>query len=248
MKLITANLKNESAKIFAHKKYIVFMIIEVIICIGAVCSKLLAARLSNGMLTMSNISTSITMMSLFFEAVIPFISIMAVCELFSAEFHSKTIRSIFVRPAERYKVYIGKISAVLILAVINMAVVFIASSAADFAVSGKVVSFGYSLSAYILDIIPMLVVILMAVMLNQIVKSSTMAMFLCIIVYAGLKVMGISFSSLSGLVFTGYMQWHKIWLGGGMPYLAASFKALLLLGYGLTFGAVGYYIFRFKEC
>lgn len=248
MKIITANFKNECSKLFSRRKYIVFMIIEIIICIGAVCSKLLAAKLSNGVWTMSNINTAITMMSLFLEAVIPFVSIMAVCELFSAEFQSKTIRSVFMRPAERYKVYIGKIGAVLLLAVINMAVVFAASSITDLAVSGKVVSFRYSLLAYILDIVPMLVVILMAVMLNQLVKSSTMAMFLCIIVYTGLKVMGISFTSLSGLVFTGYMQWHKIWLGGGMPYLAASFKALLLLGYGLTFASVGYYIFRFKEC
>lgn len=246
--MIMANIKNECSKLFVRKKYIVFMLIEVIICIGAVCSKLLAARLSNGMWTMSNISTALSLMSVFLEAVIPFVCIMAVCELFSAEFQAKTIRSVFMRPAERYKVYIGKIGAVLILAVINMAVVFAAASISDLSVSGKVVSFGYSLSAYILDIVPMLVVILMAVMLNQLVKSSTMAMFLCIIVYAGLKVMGISFTSLSGLVFTGYMQWHKIWLGGGMPYLAASFKALLLLGYGLTFGCVGYYIFRFKEC
>lgn len=248
MSIIAANLKNECTKLFVRKKYFVFMFIEVIICLGAVCSKMIAARLSDGIFTMSNISTSITMMSLFLGIIIPFICIMAVCELFSAEFQSKTIRSVFSRPAERYKVYMGKVLAVLILAVLNMAVVFSASSIADLVVSGRVVSFGYSVGAYILDIFPMLVVILMAVMVNQFTKSSTMAMFLCIIVYAGLNVAGIYFSSLSGLVFTSYMQWHKIWLGGGMPYIAALFKTLLLLGYGLTFGAVGYYIFRFKEC
>lgn len=247
MQKITANFKNECTKLLSHKKYIVFIIIEIIICIGAVCMKLLSARLSKGIWTMSNINTSTALMSLFVEAIIPFISIMAVCELFAAEFREKTIRGILMRPVERYKIFIGKIAAVLFLAVINMAAVFIASSIADLVVSGMVVSFGYALLSYIIDIVPMLIVILMAVMINQFVKSSTMAMFLCIIIYAGLKIAGIYFSSMSGLVFTGFMQWHKIWLGSGMSYLAASSKALLLIGYGLTFGSIGYFTFRFKE-
>lgn len=56
------------------------------------------------------------------------------------------------------------------------------------------------------------------------------------------------FSNLSGLVFTGYMQWHKLWLGAGLANISIIRKILLMLGYGLTFTAVGYYLFRFKEC
>ncbi len=247
MERISASFKNECSKLFARKKYLVFLIIQMGICGGAACVKLLSSKLSNGFFTMGNMNTALVMMSFFIEIVIPFISIMAVCELFAAEFDSKTIRSVFMRPVERYKVFIGKIAAVLCLAVINMAGVLLASCAADLIISARIANFGYALCAYALDIVPMLVVILMAVMINQLVKSSTMAMFLCIIVYAGLKIAGIYFPSLSGLVFTGYMQWHKIWLGGGMPYLASAVKALLLLGYGLVFGSVGYYIFKFKE-
>ena len=73
-------------------------------------------------------------------------------------------------------------------------------------------------------------------------------MFLCIIIYICLKLAGVYFTGLSGLVFTGYMQWHKLWLGAGMPVGTMISRVALLLGYGITFTSVGYYIFRFKEC
>lgn len=248
MKKVFGCFKNECTKLFSRKKYYVFMIIEMLICFVTVCTKLITLKLSGGNITLSNVSTPLMVMSLFYSVIIPFISIMAVCELFASEFSDKTIRSVFSRPIERYKVYIAKTAAVLFLAVINMAVVLLTSSAADFLVSKRLVNFGYTVLAYIFDIAPMLIVILMAVMINQFVKSSTMAMFLCIIVYAGISIAEIFIPSMSGLVFTGFMQWHKIWLGGGMPFMAVSFKALLLIGYGMIFGAIGYYIFRFKEC
>ncbi len=242
-----ANLKNETDKLLSRKKYIVFLIIELVICVGAALVKLLSSRVSDGVFTLSSLNTSMSLMSLFLEIIIPFISIMAACELFSAEFRDRTIRSVLCRPCQRYKIFVGKVGAVFVLAVVNMAAVLVASSAADLIVSHRIAGLGYALGAYILDAFPMLILILMAVMINQFTKSSTMAMFLCIIVYAGLKIAGIHFSSLGGLVFTGYMQWHKIFLGGSMPFLAASFKVLLLIGYAMTFMAIGYYAFRFKE-
>lgn len=247
MKGITANLKNELNKLLSRKKYIVFMIIEAAVCAGAACVKILSSRVSGGSFDLSGLNTSMSLLSFFAEAVIPFISIMAVCELFSAEFRDQTIRAVLVRPCQRYKIFLGKVFAVFILALMNISVILTASAIADLTVSRKIVGFGYALGAYIIDAFPILVVILMAVMINQFTKSSTMAMFLCIMIYVGLKIAGIYFSSLGGLLFTGYMQLHRILWGGGMPPVAASFKVLLLVGYGLTFSAVGYYAFKFKE-
>ena len=51
--------------------------------------------------------------------------------------------------------------------------------------------------AYILDMVPLAVLALMTIMINQLVKNSTFAMFLAIIVYIGLNVLGIYFSNLS---------------------------------------------------
>lgn len=84
--------------------------------------------------------------------------------------------------------------------------------------------------AYILDMVPLAVLALMTIMINQLVKNSTFAMFLAIIVYIGLNVLGIYFSNLSGLVFTGYMQWHKLWLGAGLPISALFSKNFAYAG------------------
>lgn len=245
---VLANYKNEFLKLFSGKKYIVFMIIEAIICGIAVLSKVLALRLSNGMFNMNQVSTAMTLMGMFITVIIPFIVFMAACDLFSSEFHDKTIRGTFVRPTARYKVYIGKVLAITTLVIMNMAVILIVSGTLDYIFTGKIVSFVYITLGYLIDIIPMMVLIGMAVLINQFVKSSTMAMFLCIITYIVLNLLGIYYPDLSGLVFTGYMQWHKIIIGTDMPALALFNRSMILLGYGLTFASISYYMFRYKEC
>ena len=207
---LLANYRNECAKLMSSKKYIVFIIIEILICAVAVFSKLIVTSISKGTWTMNNISSPISLMTLFVQAIVPFIIMLASCDLFAGEFQDKTIRAVFMRPTARYKVFVGKVLAVITIAAVNMAVVLISSSIFDIIVSGSVVNLGYAVWAYILDMVP--------------------------------------FSNLSGLVFTGYMQWHKLWLGAGLPISALFSKILLMLGYGLTFTAVGYYLFRFKEC
>ena len=232
---LLANYRNECAKLMSSKKYIVFIIIEILICAVAVFSKLIVTSISKGTWTMNNISSPISLMTLFVQAIVPFIIMLASCDLFAGEFQDKTIRAVFMRPTARYKVFVGKVLAVITIAAVNMAVVLISSSIFDIIVSGSVVNLGYAVWAYILDMVPLAVLALMTIMINQLVKI-------------GLNVLGIYFSNLSGLVFTGYMQWHKLWLGAGLPISALFSKILLMLGYGLTFTAVGYYLFRFKEC
>lgn len=248
MNKILADYKNECAKLFNRKKYYVFMAIEVLICGIVILTKLLTNSLSKGAVSFDNISSALTLMTLFIEIIIPFIVMMATCEMFSEEFQSKTIRAVFMRPIARYKIYLGKYFAVLTLAVVNMLVVMLAANLMDLLIVGNLNNLGYSILAYIIDIIPMMVLIMMAVMINQLVNNSTMSMFLCIIIYICLKLAGVYFTGLSGLVFTGYMQWHKLWLGAGMPVGTMISRIALLLGYGITFTSVGYYIFRFKEC
>ena len=77
----------------------------------------------------------------------------------------------------------------------------------------------------------------MAALINQFGKSATVSMFLCIIVYMVLQIGGIFIPQLSALLFTGYLQWHNIWLGTTLPFGTVIGKIALLLGYGLVFSA-----------
>lgn len=62
---LLANYRNECAKLMSSKKYIVFIIIEILICAVAVFSKLIVTSISKGTWTMNNISSPISLMTLF---------------------------------------------------------------------------------------------------------------------------------------------------------------------------------------
>ncbi len=247
MRKYIASFQNEVQKLFSKKKYIVFLILEAVICAISILSNKLVSNLitqNSGMqFDLSFGNTAISMMGLFVNWMVPLIMMMAVCDLFSTEFWDETIKASLMRPVSRFKIYTAKISAVLFLGIMNFAVICFAASAMELLVHGSVSSIGYTLSAYLLDLIPLLVVILMAVLLNHLCKSTTMAMFLSILLFIGFNVLGIFWSNASGLLFTGYMQWHKIWLGTTLPFSALFPKIALLFGYGMVFFSGGYYLF-----
>ncbi len=63
---------------------------------------------------MNNISSPISLMTLFVQAIVPFIIMLASCDLFAGEFQDKTIRAVFMRPTARYKVFVGKVWQLLL--------------------------------------------------------------------------------------------------------------------------------------
>ncbi len=50
-----------------------------------------------------------------------------------------------------------------------------------------------------------------------------------------------------GLVFTGYLRWHNLWIGIALPFFSLLPRIGLLAGYGLVFGCCGYLLFDRKE-
>ena len=72
-------------------------------------------------------------------------------------------------------------------------------------------------------------------------------MFLCIIVYIAAKAAGVVVPVLDGLLFTSYMQWHRLWLGAAVHLRELALKTLLLAGYGITLLSAGYWIFISRE-
>jgi len=112
---------------------------------------------------------------------------------------------------------------------------------------GSLSGFWSSFGSYLLDVIPLISLVLMAVFINQLTKSSSLTMFLCILIYAILYILGIIFPTASGLFFTGYMQWHKLWLGSTIPFGAMLSKIGILCGYSLVFAGAGFYLFDRRD-
>lgn len=246
MKKYLACTYNEWIKLLHKKKYIVFLIIGIVMSLFSILGKLLIAKISGGRVSFDS-GIAVSMVSLFISLLIPLVSMMAVCDLFSAEFHDQSIKAVLLRPISRFKIYAAKVSAVILMAFLYIIVLFVASVVLDAMVSHNFGGVMYTGAAYLIDIFPLAVIALMAAFINQITKSSTMAMFLCIIIYMLLYIIGIFIPSMSGLLFTGYMKWHTIWLGHMLPIRAMISKIALLAGYGLIFFSGGYWIFIRRE-
>ncbi|QAT42160.1 ABC transporter permease [Aminipila luticellarii] len=252
MTTFIASLKNELMKIFTRKKFLVLLIIEILICILCGGVNYLIGKASAGAVSTSLMLSNMpmNMLSFFIQIYIPLMIFMASCDLFALEVQDGTIRASFMRPVSRFKLYASKITAITIMSVLYLGVLFVlttimrwAGGSASTAAMGLVGSF----AAYFLDIFPLIILILFAAMLNQFSSSPSLSIIICVILYAGLYIMGILVPQASGLLFTGYAEWHKLWLGITLPFVSMLSKISLLVGYGLVFGCIGYYLFERKE-
>lgn len=247
MKLFFECTGNECRKLLHKKKYIVFLIIEVLICLCVLLIQSAVNKVSGGELVLRISNMSLSMLTFFIQVYIPLIIFMAACDLFSTEMQDNTIKVALMRPVSRFKVFLSKTLAVIIFAAVYIITLFLVTNIIEAAVSGSIAKFWTSFGAYMLDIIPLVDLVLMAVLINQITKSGSLAMFLCILIYVVLCVVGVFVPAASGLLFTGYLQWHKIWLGATLPIGAMLSKIGLLAGYGLVFGCTGFYLFDRRD-
>ena len=249
MNTFIASLQNELKKLTARKKYIVFLIIEAAICLLCAGVNFLITRASGGMapsgLLLGNLQLSL--LGFFVLIYIPLLIFMAACDLYSGEVAGGTIRATFMRPVSRGKQYFSKVLAILILAAVYLVVLLVLTTVIKAIGAGTFTGLFESAAAYLLDLIPLIVLVLFAAMINQFTNSTSLSIMLCIILYIGLLVLGIFVPQLSGHLFTGYLQWHNIWLGITLPLRAIITKMGILLGYGMIFSCVGYYLFERKE-
>lgn len=236
----------ELKKLAVRKKYIVLSVIAAVICVAT----MLALGLANRLVGTSNISFTVNMpmmvLPMFVSVFVPLVAMMAVCDLFSTEYHSLSIRAQLMRPVTRFAVYIAKILAPLVLSAIVLAAMFIVAAICS-AFGGGADGLLYAFGAYMIDLIPIFILILMAAFINQLTKSPTSAMFLCIVIYVAAKASGFFSAAGSNLLFTSYTEWHRIWLGATLPLGALVAKSALMLGYGITFFSGGYLLFLKKE-
>lgn len=249
MNIFIANLQNEFKKIISRKKFLVFLIIEIIICLLSGLIQLVVSKASSGMIpnTLMFSNMPMSMLSFFVQIYIPLIIFMATCDLYAGEVHDGTIRATLMRPVSRLKQYFSKAVAVLLLSTIYLMVLFILTTIMKLVMTSSAIDIGQNFLAYSLDLIPLLILILFASMLNQFTNSPSLAFFICVIAYIALYIIGILVPIMSGLVFTGYLQWHNLFLGITIPFKSLITKMSIMFSYGMIFGCIGYYLFERRE-
>lgn len=249
MKNFLANYKNEMRKISSKKKFYVFLIIEAIICALWGLVSMALSRATTGIITSGFLlkGLSMTVLGFFIQVYVPLIVFMACSDLFASELSDGTIRASFMRPVSRAKQYFSKVCAVMTVAGVYLLTLFIITTLMQIIGAKTFAGAGTAFLSYLLDVVPMLVLVLFAAMANQFSGSTSLSMLICIIMYIGLYVVGIVVPQAGSLLFTGYMQWHKLWVGITIPFGTMLARMGMLAGYGMIFGCIGYYLYERRE-
>lgn len=248
MHSLYANVWNETLKIALKKKTWFFMLLTLIIPIGA---GLLLANFQSGfgIGAVSSGDYPIVMLSLFTGIFLPLFVFMGAAELFSGEIGDRTLKIILTRPISRFKVYASKqislglyIAAYLFIAMIGsvIAAIFLSGGLSDFAVLEWLIAYGAAF-------VPLATLSLTAVLLAQFFTSSSGALTISILLYIAVKASSFFFPQVSTYSPTAYLDWHMLWIGSPMASSQVWSVFIFLLACSILVFTAGYYLFDKKE-
>ncbi|MCL2493817.1 MAG: ABC transporter permease [Clostridiales bacterium] len=235
--------KGEFQKIWAQRKFKVFLIIFALVIIGGALLGVIPGSVIK--LTMGNYPyTALSVMTYVFAPIAIFTS---AADFFSGEFDSGQIKVALTRPIARYKVLFAKVLAIagfvgvvflntLVLSVV-LGVVFSGVSSLSFAM----------VLAYIVGYIPMLAVIGLAVLIATLARAGTSCFSLCVFVYIAFHVAGVLFSAVSPALFTTYLGMGSMVIGSSVPVSGLLSGIAVSLGYAAVCLSAGVLRFSNKE-
>lgn len=249
MRTAVGNYKNELRKIRARKKYYVFLILEILVCVIWGLISMLVSKVSGGVIDAGFMLAGMNMTTLgfFIEIYIPLIIFMTACDVYTGELHDGTLRAVIMRPISRCKQYFSKTAAIMTVATAYLVVLFVITTMMQLIGARSISGIFAAFASYFLDLIPMFVLVLFAAMINKFSSSTSLSVILCIIMYIGLYVFGLVVPQAGSLLFTGMLMWHNLWVGVMLPIGVIISKLGLLVGYGMIFGCIGYYLFERRE-
>ena len=249
MQSFIANMKNELFKLGRRKKYIVFLILGALVCVGSALRVLAADLILDEALPRELLVGGLTGENLLFLLLLflPLMALMGCCDLFAGEQADHTLRFSLMRPVGKGKLFFSKAAAVFLLCLFDLVVLLAVSAAAQLIMGGGSQGIARSVASGLLDLVPLAVLILFFCLVNQLVKGSGLAVLVCLAVYVALVVVGTYVPAAGGLLFTGYLRWHNLWVGVTLPFKAMVTRIGILAGYGLVFGSCGYLLFERKE-
>ena len=251
MSALTASFRNEWAKLLSRKKYIVFLIIGLVICLlwAAVGQLLTNLMLRHGGVLFAIAPTPMGVLPFFLQVMVPFLMFMAVTDLITVEGADSTMKAMICRPVERWKLYISKIMAVTAYAAFYLACIFIISAVLS-QIFGRplgVDTLFVSLASYALSIVPLAVLATFAAFIAILGKSSTLTMLLLLLIYLAKSVLPVFFPLLSEMLFTSYLGWYSLWVGV-LPGASRLIHMLVVVfSYGIVFFTAGSLIFDKKD-
>lgn len=249
MAVFRAALCNEIEKLYRKKKVMAAVIISfAVIIIGQIL--VVGMRTGFGIRGVGSAEFPLLVLSLMINTILPLFTALVAIDCFSSEFSGNTIRITLTRPVSRLKIFTAKVSAITVFIVGNLVILLVLSSLAGFLFnfnSATISGFFKVVLAYLVSLVPLMVLALAVVTLTNIFKSGTTVFFAAILGYIILKAAGIFFPQFSVLLLTSYLNWFNLWLASIFPLSKIISQLIIMLGYAIMFFTAGYYLFDKKE-
>jgi ABC-2 type transport system permease protein len=244
-----AALINEIEKLYKKKKVLVAVIISLVfIVIGQI--GIAGIRTGFGLRGTSSMEFPILVLSVVVNTILPLFTALVTIDSFSGEFSQNTMKIAITRPITRLKFFTAKLAAIMVFVFANLFLVMFFSVIAgflfntnSFSVQGIIKIF----TAYIVTLLPMMVLALIIIFFTNILRSGIGVFFLSIFMFIVFKGLGIVFSQYSPLFFTSMLGWYNLWLMDTLPVLKVFRQFMLMLSYGIILFTGGYYLFDKKD-
>ncbi len=177
--------------------------------------------------------------------VVPLFTTLVTIDAFAGEYSTNTAKIALLKPITRLKLFTAKMCAIATFAFINLLLVMILSLLSGILFNASYITLK-SLStvavAYLVTLIPVMVIALLVTVLCHIFKSTTGIFFLCVGLFI-LSYIGSTFlPKLSPLFLTYNLSWYNLFVTG-VPLYKIIRILLIMGGYGIMFFTGGYYMF-----
>lgn len=245
-----SNLKaayiNEMYKISKKKKIIVAAILSIA---AILLSSLVVSGVNNFMGIRLTGTSEFSLMTLYWlnKTLIPLFTAFICIDMFTGEYSNHTIKFTLTRPASRFKIYSSKVLAAVTFMALNLFFVMLVSMLCSLIFQSGGFDFGKVLISYMAALLPLTVFALMVILIANIARGSASAFMLTIVAFLAFMVLGFAFPDIQSVFFTSSFDWYTLLTGSYINIYKIFRVLLILLGYGMMFFALGYYLFDKKQ-
>lgn len=245
-----SNLKaaylNEMFKLSKKKKLAVAAILSVF----AVALALLIALSVNNFMGIRITGAgefSVLVLQVLSYTLIPLFTAFVCIDMFCGEVGDETIKLTLTRPVSRFKIYVAKALAAASFVLANLIFVMLLSLIASVFIGPSAMSIGHVIGSYLGAFLPLMVFALMVMLVSNIVRGSTSAFFISIVIFLAFLGLQLIFPAYESFFYTSAFGWYTLFWGSFINLSKIIRILLILLGYGTAFFAAGYYLFERKQ-
>lgn len=246
MKNFKAAYLNEIFKISKKKKITVAAILSVISVIIAAATVYVINNFT-GIRVMGSAELSVLVLQVLSYTLIPLFATFVSIDMFGGEFADDTMKFTLTTPASRLKIFAGKLCAIASFIGALLLFIMILSIMASYVVSPIMPNVIRIFLAYVLAFFPLFVYALVVVLISNMLKGTTSAFMVSLLVFLAFIGIGIAFPTIKSFLFTSSFDWYKLILGSYINYSKLIRVFIILSGYAIMLFGVGFYLFENRD-